>query len=133
MGTDCLFDYRLDHGIFLRLEVHQIIGTSEIPDRDSAISFNRRLPHAVPYPWRCWQGSAIFLPPSLGTARRREGNPRIFPSLFDDTMLLDKILRKIWDILNVILCIEYRANEITLIILNISFGFRDKKKVEKLH
>lgn len=50
MGTDCLFDYRLDHGIFLRLEVHQIIGTSEIPDRDSAISFNRRLPHAVPYP-----------------------------------------------------------------------------------
>lgn len=54
-----------------------------------------------------------------------------FPcSLMIRTMLLDKILRKIWDILNVILYIEYRANEITLIILNISFGFRDKKKVD---
>lgn len=59
-----------------------------------------------------------------------------FPrSLMIRTMLFDKILRKIWDILNVILCIEYRTNEITLIILNISFGFRDKKKswYEKLH
>lgn len=50
MGACCLPDYCLDYGIFLRLEVYKIVGTSEIPDRDSATSFNRRLPHAVPYP-----------------------------------------------------------------------------------
>lgn len=73
MGARGLPDNCVDHGVLLRLEIHQVVGASEKSHGDAALPAYRGLSRALPHPGRRRERPAVLLPSTLEVARRRKG------------------------------------------------------------
>lgn len=78
MGAGGLPGGRVDFGLLLHLEVHKVIGSSQVLDSHSANNSGDSVPHEVTHARGRRQGPAVFLSSPMGVAGRCAGENEMF-------------------------------------------------------